>query len=273
MSKMGADDATIRLLNEQDIPVAAQLSAQVGWNQTHDDWRMLLRLGPENCFGVDADGCLVSTATLVTYGRELGWIGMVLTNPAYRRRGFARKLLVHAIDRADRLGIASLKLDATDQGQPLYETFGFRVEQPVQRWRRAVAATCTPQEIRATLDRHALELDRECVDADRSEMLQALARRSTVLCRPEGFCLSRTGCRARYLGPCLARNAGLAREFVQTLATGESYWDLLPQNQAAVQTAKDLGFTPVRQLLRMVRGHDRRGREDSLFGIAGFELG
>jgi predicted GNAT family N-acyltransferase len=112
----------MRLLRQQDIVVAAQLSAEAGWNQTPDDWRMLLQLNPENCFGIDADGQLVSTATLTCYGVQLAWIGMVLTSRNYRRRGFARSLLLRAIQRADELGVESLKLDATDQGQPLYES-------------------------------------------------------------------------------------------------------------------------------------------------------
>src|SRR5580700_5178240 len=126
----------MRLLREQDIAVAAELSAEAGWNQTPDDWRMLLQLNPENCFGIDADGQLVSTATLTCYGVQLAWIGMVLTSRNYRRRGFARSLLLRAIQRADELGVESLKLDATDQGQPLYESLGFRPEQAVERWWR-----------------------------------------------------------------------------------------------------------------------------------------
>src|SRR5258708_25827684 len=98
---------SIRILQEQDIAIAAELSAEAGWNQTPDDWRMLLRLNPEGCFGIDCDRRLVSTATLVCYGAQLGWIGMVLTNAPYRRRGFARNLVLHAIGRADELGVES----------------------------------------------------------------------------------------------------------------------------------------------------------------------
>src|ERR1017187_2766152 len=93
----------VRLLHEQDIGIAAELSAEAGWNQTSDDWRMLLRLSPEGCFGIDADSRLVSTATLICYGSQLAWIGMVLTNGRYRRRGFARSLLLHAIACADHI--------------------------------------------------------------------------------------------------------------------------------------------------------------------------
>jgi len=262
----------VRLLEEQDVAVAAELSDEAGWNQTADDWRMLLRFAPDGCFGVDADGRLVSTATLVCFGRELAWIGMVLTTTAYRRRGFARKLLGYAIERADEMGIGSLKLDATDQGQPLYESLGFRVEQPVERWWRAGGAPAYS----ATADSLAgdsFALDREATGVDRSRLLEALAGRGGTWRKSEGFCFSRPGRHANYIGPCVARDAKVARQLIEGCANEDSYWDLLPQNRAAVAMATDLGFAPARRLVRMVRGRNLRGREEWIYGIAGFEWG
>ncbi|HEV8037669.1 MAG TPA: GNAT family N-acetyltransferase [Bryobacteraceae bacterium] len=258
----------MRLLGQQDIAVAAELSADAGWNQTPDDWRMLLQLNPENCFGIDADGQLVSTATLICYGVQLAWIGMVLTNRNYRRRGFARSLLLHAIQRADELGVESLKLDATDQGQPLYESLGFRAEQPVERWWRPggpSGAGPSP----ANLPNH----DIQAYATDRSQLLLALTQRSKVQAGPDGFCLSRPGRRANYIGPCISRSPDFARHSIHVCASEESYWDLLPQNQSALALATELGFQPQRKLIRMVRGRDLRGREDWIYAIAGFELG
>jgi len=196
----------------------------------------------------------------------------VLTTAAYRRRGFARKLLLHAIERADAIGIESLKLDATDQGQPLYESLGFRVEQPVERWWRARSGP--PQSAHSdSLTEDSLALDREATGADRSRLLEALASRGGIASTPDGFCLSRPGRRANYIGPCVARSATLARQLIESCAQMESYWDLLPQNRAAIEIANKLRFTPARRLVRMVRGRDLRGREDWVYAIAGFELG
>jgi GNAT superfamily N-acetyltransferase len=271
MPRTAARNATVRLLQEQDIANAVELSTLAGWNQTADDWRMLLRLDPEGCFGIDAEGRLVSTATLVCYGRQLGWIGMVLTNPAYRRRGFARTLLLHAIGRADQLGVESLKLDATDQGQPLYESLGFRVEQPVERWWRPAGAFAVDLPPQACLA--SASIDTDAYGADRSRFVHALAERSRIYAQADGFCLCRLGRRAQYIGPCISRNAELARRLIQCCASVECYWDLLPHSRAALEIAAELGFTPQRRLVRMVRGRDLRGREDWIYAIAGFELG
>jgi hypothetical protein len=37
--------------------------------------------------------------------------------------------------------------------------------------------------------------------------------------------------------------------------------------------ARDLGFTPQRHLMRMVRGKELRAHEELIFALAGFELG
>src|SRR5438128_894964 len=124
----------IRFLEAGDLPAAAELSALAGWNQTLEDWRMLLELEPEGCFCIEADGSVVATTTLLPHGGQIAWIGMVLTHPGFRRQGLARRLVAHAVERARLLGIETVKLDASAEGQPLYESFGFRAEQPVERW-------------------------------------------------------------------------------------------------------------------------------------------
>ncbi|MDQ6708627.1 MAG: GNAT family N-acetyltransferase, partial [Acidobacteriota bacterium] len=126
----------MRRMNARDIPAALELSSEAGWNQTGRDWRTLLELAPETCFAIECEGTLAATATLLCYGTKLAWVGMVLTRPGYRRRGFATTLLKEALRVADERGIETVKLDATEMGQPLYASFGFEPEQPVQRWWR-----------------------------------------------------------------------------------------------------------------------------------------
>src|SRR6266566_1997328 len=96
---------TIRTLAASDIPAAFELSTLAGWNQTANDWQLLLDLSPDRCFGIEAGGRVVATASLLCYGNRLGWIGMVLTRSEYRHRGFAKRLFVRALDHADSLGI------------------------------------------------------------------------------------------------------------------------------------------------------------------------
>src|SRR5262245_27468780 len=105
--------ATLRRLLVSDIPAAVQLSSEAGWNQTADDWHMLIELSPQSCLALELNGEVVSTATLLCYGRRLAWIGMVLTKMCCRGRGFARRLLTEALAIADGMHIETVKLDAT----------------------------------------------------------------------------------------------------------------------------------------------------------------
>lgn len=266
----------LRLIHSGDLPAALALSTMAGWNQTFEDWKMLLDLAPEACFGIESDGQLVSTTTLVCYGRRLGWIGMVLTRPEYRGRGFARKLLTHVVNYADAIGIATLKLDATDQGRALYENLGFRQEQAVERWSRPGSAG-SPHFYGLPEFQSTDGLDLAATGVDRSALLAQLAKRSEVYRHAKACLFTRVGRTSAYMGPCVAADAGQVRSVVaQALDTapGAAWsWDLLTRNEIALTMATELGFTRQRLLTRMARGKPLSGRDDMVFAIAGLELG
>src|ERR1700755_2266893 len=123
----------IRLLFESDIPAAMRLKEAAGWNQTEKDWQRLLSLQPNGCFAAVKDDRLVGTTTTTTYGSELAWIGMVLVDPQAQRQGIATQLMNVAIDYL-KDKVATVELDATAQGKPVYERLGFRAESMLQRW-------------------------------------------------------------------------------------------------------------------------------------------
>ncbi|MGC2195887.1 MAG: GNAT family N-acetyltransferase [Terriglobales bacterium] len=269
----------LRRLRTSDIPAALQLSTEAGWNQTEEDWRMLIDLAPEGCLALELDSELASTATLFCYGRRLAWVGMVLTRIAYRGRGFARRLLTETLALADQMQIETVKLDATDQGQPLYEKLDFRSEQAVERWARANSPDVPMPALSSdsTESKDWQAADHRAFGLDRSELLQNLARRNPPLSTPRSYLLTRPGRLTRYLGPCVAETPEAARTLIgralQTASSGGWSWDLLPDNANAVALARDFAFTPRRHLLRMVRGKDLRAQEESIYAIAGFELG
>src|SRR6185437_4690945 len=102
----------LRLMRTSDLADAYELSTAAERNQTLEDWRTLLDISPHGCFGIEIDGALVATTTVVCYEKQLAWIGMVLTQKEYRGRGFARSLLARALEYADSLQIKTVKLDA-----------------------------------------------------------------------------------------------------------------------------------------------------------------
>ncbi|MDQ6665442.1 MAG: GNAT family N-acetyltransferase, partial [Acidobacteriota bacterium] len=227
-------------MNSRDVPAALELSSDAGWNQTARDWHTLLALAPETCLAIECEEALAATATLLCYGTKLAWIGMVLTQPGYRRRGFATSLVKEALRIADERKIETVKLDATEMGQPLYATFGFEPEQPVQRWwrnRRGSEAITEPRASASGLD---------AFEADRSSLLEALALNCTSVSEEDAFLFTRPGRLARYLGPCIASRQESARRLIDRALSLDSAWcwDLLPENRASLELARDFGFTP-----------------------------
>jgi GNAT superfamily N-acetyltransferase len=273
----------LRLLQSLDIPLALELSDEVGWNQTSTDWRMLLDLAPETCFCLELDGCLAATTTILSHNPSSAWLGMVLTRRDYQRHGFASRLVAHALATADRLGIETLGLDATDQGQPIYERAGFVAWSPIERWMAdGVMLKTRPQLSSGPRQSNWIDeiasLDRKAFGADRAGLLCALANNgwSPEIQTGLGYALTRPGSRANYVGPCVARTAEIAgtliaRSLRQHL--GPWIWDLFPGNAASMELALEFGFKPTRRLVRMYRGQSPAGDPRLIHAIAGFELG
>jgi len=273
-----SEEPILRKLTIGDVRSAQALSTEAGWNQTADDWRMLIELSPQGCMAIEIEGEIASTATLTCYGSKLAWIGMVLTRIKYRGRGYAMLLLKECLRVADELRVESVKLDATNLGQPLYEKLGFRAEQPVERWWRAgrenEIALSTPGPATANWQ----SADQSAFGVDRSAILTKLVRRPNALFTiDDSYLLTRAGREISYLGPAVCSSQTRARKLVEqaleTPGSGGWFWDLLLANRPAVSLAKELGFEPRRHLLRMVRGQDLRGNESAIYALAGFELG
>src|SRR5678815_874884 len=144
------DQVEIRLLFESDIPAAMRLKEAAGWNQTEADWRRLIKLEPNGCFAAMENDQLIGTTTTTTYEDDLAWIGMVLVDPQYRRRGIATRLMQMALAYLDGK-VAVVKLDATAEGNPVYEKFGFKTESLGERWRGSVKSRSIKREDTACL--------------------------------------------------------------------------------------------------------------------------
>jgi GNAT superfamily N-acetyltransferase len=267
----------VRRLGPPDIPGAMRLKEAAGWNQTEEDWRRILELEPEGCFGIEQDGRLVATATAICYGRELAWIGMVLTDPEFRGQGLAGQLLRQTLDFLDSRSVECVKLDATDMGRGLYRKFGFVDECAVERWVRAPSPAATADIAgERGFDR---EIDLRAFGAVRIRLLMRLAAGESISIPRSGYAMGRPGSNAAYFGPCVASSRATARSLVEWFLARHSeapvYWDLLPQNPEAVALAENFGFQRIRQLVRMARGNSCALQQNvrEVYAIAGFEFG
>jgi GNAT superfamily N-acetyltransferase len=283
----------IRVMTMQDVPSGLRLNILAGWNQTADDWYRFLNQSPDGCFVLEDDVKIVGTATTIIYEHRFAWIGMVLVDPEYRKRGIGTQLLNQTINYLDQSHIATMKLDATPLGKTLYETLGFVSEYEIERWilkrpqPRADSPTSLSRVLQITdtqMDRIS-KLDREVFGADRAFLLRPLREQHPQFATavwedglPLGYSFGRRGLFADHLGPWMARNRAAAQkllyEFLKQSVRDTLIVDCLKSNSIALESLRTAGFAPARPLTRMVRGmNPYPGQPEFLCGILGPEFG
>ena len=262
-----------------NVSGAFALSEEAGWNQTAEDWALLIRLG--RAFAVaGSGGGLAATAVAFPYPPEFGWIGMVLVHGPYRRRGLATRLLERAVAELRDRGLVPV-LDATPAGQPVYERMGFRPIEALTRWRGEGGGSTLSTLPSVRNVRDIAELDRVAFGADRSAVLADLLARPGAGSRSDpsggGFLLSRPGRIATYVGPFVARETGTALALLESelaAISGPAAIDVPDRESEIADLLSERGFRPERPFARMALGRDTGfGAPTLIRAIAAPELG
>lgn len=299
-------------LTTDDIEAAHRLSTLADWNQTPTDWRRLLALAPDGCFGGWVEDTLVATGTLVRYEDTIGWIGMILVDPEHRRNGYATRIFEHLNDIGNRDGLV-LGLDATDAGRAVYRRSGYVDTVAIERWRgflnrpaaprslpfdSTAAGTVTPYSIQTEDEISTLAtFDRRTVGVDRTPLLERFHTESNVRVIAivdddtdlgggeagfhqgtiRGYGVLRSGREAAQFGPVVASNGAVMNEL---LAGVSPYFDDTPMIVDVFPTAKVTallrrwGLQQHRSLMRMTDGEETPLLTgSSVRAAAGFELG
>ncbi|MCG8507938.1 MAG: GNAT family N-acetyltransferase [Rhodospirillales bacterium] len=287
----------MRPLTPEDADAAQFLVAEAGWNQTIDDWRLMI--GNGDAIGLFADSApeseaLAATALMLPFEGRFAWISMVLVRKSRRRRGLATHLLRHCVETLLDRGITPV-LDATEAGRQVYAPLGFHDLFTIDRLQIddvAVIDSLTdgpaglslrrmePQDLQWIID-----WDRQKFGADRGFILRSLRDRLPDLAlvaerndgRITGFILGRDGRLATQVGPVVAENADTARALAEAAlrqTNGPVFIDAACHQESFVSWLYAAGFTRQRGFMRMAhaRSHPFENPENS-FAIAGPELG
>lgn len=286
----------VRPLSGENVPDAVLLSAEAGWNQNENDWRLMTRLGEAT--GVwTTRGRLVATALTLPYGGLFGWISMVLVTRDFRHQGLATALLGRCTESLREQNLTP-GLDATEDGRPVYLPLGFHDIYGLTRLtaEKIGALGETPPapgiEIRGvgTDDLEALTgFDQPFFGGDRSEILRDLHQRQPARAflaekrgRIAGYVLGREGREADQVGPLVAESpqiaVALAHSALNHLALANLprrvYLDVADHHPALVDWLTGIGLTRQRGYTRMLQGASRPfDNPEKIFVIAGPELG
>jgi ribosomal protein S18 acetylase RimI-like enzyme len=272
---MGATEALVAAtLTPADVPGALALSSKVGWNQTADDWRLFIARG--RTIGLfDAAPALIATAAALPYD-GFGYISMVIVDPAWRRRGLARRLMGECIDTLRGQGRAAL-LDATPAGALVYRGLGFVELATMERWegQGGVAGRVGGTADRITPDGvdGLIAADAAAFGSQRRFLLEDfLARDGTIAWTCDGgYLVMRQGYRATQIGPLVASSVESARVLLATAiaaARGRVFLDLFTSWPDLAALLEASGFVRQRPYIRMALDRTSLPSDPRLLPIA-----
>jgi ribosomal protein S18 acetylase RimI-like enzyme len=171
----------IRAFTSADIPAAVALALAQGWRDRTRFYEFALRVRTCHFLAGVVDGQVVATG-LATVSMPVGWIGAIIVDEAFRRRGYGRAMTDMLCERLLAAGCTTLTLEATNAGRPLYERMGFR---PATHYHQlqagylpeapALPAGARVRRLEAADLSSIFELDRRATGEDRSAPLRLLA--------------------------------------------------------------------------------------------------
>ncbi len=276
-------------MTHSDIGSGLRLCRAARWNQLEEDWRFFLESPGSGGFVAEQDGAVVGTSAFLRYGADFSWISMMLVDPAMRRGGVGSLLLESALEAlADE---ASVRLDATPAGEPLYRKYGFAGEYELLRTKAVIdpdrfegqsglVRTVEPGDLPAIF-----AMDAEVFGARRDSLLESVYQHAPKLAwvahegaQLVGYCFGRLGYLYTQLGPVVAHDLDTARELVShALAAQAGVTVAIDAPQASrewIEWLQSAGFDVERTFLRMYRGQKVSASAANLqFAITGPEFG
>lgn len=280
----------LRAMTDEDISFGLRLSQMAGWNQTHEDWQLLLELPRGNHWVIEESNRVVATITTIAHGSILGWIGMVLVDSNHRRRGLATRLLKHVIDQNS---FQALLLDATAEGIKVYEKLGFSTGDEYKRLILTSPQKTPPRPLAVspavalTTDNlpAVIHADLNFFGFDRSALLNRLFKAYPNRCwvvkdadKIQGYCFGRPGRNFAQIGPVIAVDTSVAEALVRSVRSAFDREPLVidahAHHKPFVQFLIKIGFVLQRSFVRMHKAPSSlRTSSNSVFASAGPELG
>lgn len=249
--------------------------------------RRYLALQPDGAFVVKDNGYIIGFGAAIDYG-PFAYIGLMSVHPTMQKRGIGQLLLEHLLAWLDDRGCATILLDASAAGAPLYDRYGFQEDdqtvvlqqtQQVHLPHQLIEGVSCPTD---TDFRSIVKFDTVCFGAER-QMVLASYRADD----PQCVLLTRNGARqvtgyaiaqSRVIGPWIASTVKDAEQLLISSLTFqfESHPSVFTsaRNVDALQLLADYGFIRQRSLSHMWKGKRiQRKRETVIYGQTSLGLG
>ncbi|HEX7491097.1 MAG TPA: GNAT family N-acetyltransferase [Candidatus Limnocylindrales bacterium] len=200
-----ADELLIRDLSAADVEAAVALATAAGFRDRNRFYDLVLRTPTCRPTAGVLAGRMIATG-LATANGPVGWLGGIVVDSEFRRRGIGRAITEDLVHRLGAAGCLTLSLESTDDGRPMYERMGFRLATHYHQLQadHIDKAPIVPDGARVRRLENAdlpavFELDRQATAEDRSAALAALAMPADG--EVAGWVLARNGAIAGFLLP------------------------------------------------------------------------
>jgi GNAT superfamily N-acetyltransferase len=269
-------------MSPADVEAATEMILRNDWG-VRRDW-LEFATSQTGCYPVvaEADGRIVATGVGTANG-EVGWIGTIFVEPAWRGRGLGRSITQSIIGRLDGAGCRTLALVATNEGRQLYERMGFEV-QTQYRILQAVGLppVDAPEGVRSfqAVDLPAvIALDREGTGEDRTHAISRFAAPETTRVLVKGDGVDAFVIRAPWGGGAtVARTPDAALRIITARRRaagpeGRVRVGLLDENAEGLARMTEVGFRLLWSAPRMIRGEPLDWRPEWIYGQFNHAMG
>jgi GNAT superfamily N-acetyltransferase len=273
----------IRVLTAGELEELIRWASGEGWNPGIHDAAAFHAAGAENFLGAFEHGELVSGISAVAYGDCFGFIGLFITRPDARGRGYGR-----AVFRAgmERLAHRTVGLDGVPAQQDYYRRNGFVADYGTTRYSGTFAerGERTEHVIPFTVDllERVIAFDRDFFLSPRPDFLARwleLSERASVYVDGDevvGFGSVRACEDVFKVGPLFARSATIAAAILADLAEaceGEIHLDVPNLQMPFIASLEASGLKPGFETARMYRGPAASIDLNGVFAVTSLELG
>lgn len=272
-------------MTRDDVDVALEWAAKEGWNPGLHDGDAFFAADPHGFFVLKVDRRPVATVSAIRYGQHFGFLGLYITSPEMRGRGYGQ-----GVWRAGRAYLEGrvIGLDAVVEQERTYARDGFVADYRTTR-HVLESTTRAPAPHSRMVDAGTLPLEtlvmyeRELFPAERSTFLGAWLAMPGATSRAIvegdqllGWALRRPCSDGYKVGPLFADEPEIAEDLLCALAAdtaGPLYLDIPDPNRAGRALAARHEMTPVFTTTRMYDGAPPPLDHDRIFAVTSFELG
>lgn len=290
MTEHKSGNISIRMLTIGDLEQAISLSMAEGWNQTQEDWRLLIENPYNICLAAEYDNRVIGTSTALNHSDNVAWIGMVLVDKSFRGQGIGKMLMSSIIEKL--VYFESVKLDATPAGLTLYRKLGFVDDYLIDRMvnpavKKTVLTDQNNEAVKLGCKDYStvLKKDQKVFGTARSYLIgklySAYPEKAFILKRKRGpfsYLFGRDGMRYNYLGPLIATSDKSARILIgkalESLTNQAVVLDVLQDKKNLISWLESIGFQKQRHFTRMyLHSNSHQGIVKNYYLISGPEYG